>query len=155
MGDFNSPDIDWPSLTGCLAHSNALCNSLIQICQLINTPTQIMGNVLDWAFTSSEGVVKDLNIDPSYVQTFPTDHFLITFSIDGSYKPNRKNIPKFIDFKKADYKGLCEYLLEVDFHSCYSNSNVEKVRAFIKESILAAMPLFIPKIKLHSRQQPP
>ena len=55
----------------------------------------------------------------------------------------------------ADYDGLCGYLLKGDFHSCYSNCDVEKVWAFIRESILAAMPLFIPKTKLHSKQQPP
>ena len=83
MGDFNSPDIDWPSLTGCSAHSNALCNLVFNTnyCQLINAPTQIKGNVLDLVFTSSEGVVKDLNMDLSYIHIFPTDHFLISFSI--------------------------------------------------------------------------
>ncbi len=115
-----------------------------------------MGNILDLVlmFTSSEGLVKDLNIDPSFVHTSPTDHFLISFSIDGSYKPNVKTFQFIFDFKKADYVGHCEYLLEVDCHSCYSNSDVEKVLTFIKESILAALPLFIPKIKLHSMQKP-
>ena len=88
---------------------------------------------------------------------FPTGHFFISFSIDGSYKPNCKNIPKFIfDFKKVDYEGLCEYRSEVDFHSCYTNSDVEKVRAFIKESILAAMPhMLYPKSNSIPSNNPP
>ena len=83
MGDFNSSDIDWPSLTCCSVHSNALNNLVFDTnhCQLINAPTQIKGNVLDLVFTSSEGVVKDLNIDLSYIHTFPTGLFLISFSI--------------------------------------------------------------------------
>ena len=81
MGDFNSLDIDWPSLTGCSDHSNALCDLVFDtnLCQLIHAPTQIKGNVLDLVFTSSEGVVKDLNIDPSYVHTIPTDLFSSLF----------------------------------------------------------------------------
>ena len=92
MGDFNSTDIDWPSLTGCSARSNALCDLVFDtnLCQLIHAPTQIKGDVLDLVFTSSEVVVKDLNIDPSYVRTSPTDHFLISFCINGSYKPIAK-----------------------------------------------------------------
>ena len=77
MGDFNSPDIDWPSLTGwLLSYSNALCNLVFDTnhCPLINVPTQIKGNILDLV-SSTEGVVKDLNIGPSYVHTFPTDIF--------------------------------------------------------------------------------
>ena len=97
---------------------------------------------------------QDLNIDPSYVPTFPTDHFLISFYRRLLQTQSQKH-SKFIFYFKMDHKELCKYLLEFDFHSCYSNSDGEKIWAFIKESILAAMPLFIPKIKLHSKQQPP
>ena len=34
--------------------------------------------------------------------------FLISFSIDGSYKPNRKNIPKFILISKRQITRLFE-----------------------------------------------
>ena len=100
MGDFNSPDMAWPSLTGCSAHSNALWDLDFDtnLCQLIKCPNSNNGNVLDLVLTSSEGVVKD--IDTSYVHTFQTDLFFISFCIDGSYKPNCKNIPKFMISKR-------------------------------------------------------
>ena len=63
--------------------------------------------------------------------------------------------PQYVlDYSKADFNGLSDYLLQVDFSDCYHSDDVECVWAIIKQSILKAMLLHIPKVRLKSQQTP-
>ena len=45
--------------------------------------------------------------------------------------------------------------MDIDYSPCFSLRDVENVWSIIKNSIMDAMPLFIPKVKLRSHQYPP
>ena len=51
------------------------------------------------------------------------------------------------DYNNADHEGLCDYLLDSDFSVCLLSESIEQVWSFIKNTILEAMNLFIPKVK--------
>ena len=64
----------------------------------------------------------------------------------------RTRKPQYVlDYLKADFNGLSDYLLQVDFSDCYHSDDVEYVWAIIKQSILL---LYIPKVRLKSQQTP-
>ena len=46
VGDFNCPDIDWPTFSGVSPASSALCD-FVFIIQVIESPTHTKGNILD------------------------------------------------------------------------------------------------------------
>ena len=55
LGDFNAPDIDWPTLTGTTNYSLSLCNTVYKknLTQKIKVPTHKQGDTLDLILTSS------------------------------------------------------------------------------------------------------
>ena len=55
VGDFNSPDIHWDTLSAASSRSNMLCDFICDynLVQSINSPTHSMGNMLDLVLTSS------------------------------------------------------------------------------------------------------
>ena len=63
--------------------------------------------------------------------------------------------PRFVfDFPKANLDGLCEFLLEFDFDSCFTSDDVEGIWSTIKQAIHEGMHLFIPKVRIRSYQYP-
>lgn len=87
-----------------------------------------------------------------------SDHFMITFDIsctEGGLDPP-SCLPSTIvfDYSKADWEGLCNYLLDQDFSLCYEESDVEIVWSVIKTIVVAGMDNFIPKVRLQNQQFP-
>ena len=58
------------------------------------------------------------------------------------------------DYNNADHEGLCDYLLDSDFSVCLLSESIEQVWSFIKNTILEAMNLFIPKVKVKAKVHP-
>ena len=54
-GDFNMPDINWSTLTGCSMISNNFCEFIFQsnLAQIVNIPTHKHGNTLDLILTDN------------------------------------------------------------------------------------------------------
>ena len=64
LGDFNLPDIDWNTLSGTSVISNQFCDFVFDtgLCQLINEPTHVHGNILDLLLTNIEENIHSLLI---------------------------------------------------------------------------------------------
>ena len=61
----------------------------------------------------------------------------------------------YFDYPKADYQGMCSYLLDFTFNDILLSDDVEVVWPCINTCIfLNAKSLFVPKVRFHSRQQP-
>lgn len=151
LGDFNVPNINWSSLSGCSTFSNALCDLIFDcnLIQLVNKPTHVKGNILDLVVTNSEKSIHDLFVISQKDQLINSDHFNISFSVDLSLNVAPKNKPKLVfDYPKANLEGLSNYLMDIDFSQSLTSNNIEQVWSFIKQSILDALLLFIPKVKL-------
>ena len=154
LGDFNLPDTSWSSLSGASINSNFFCDFVFQynLFQMIESPTHIQGNVLDLILTNDLELVTDLVILPHQSQVISSDHLMITFSISSYSQPSFCNPP--IDFPKANFSGLCDYLLSCDFSMCFESNDIEFVWSSLKFTILYGMKLFIPKVRLRSHQRP-
>ena len=121
MGDFNCPDIDWPTLSGVSPLSTLLCDFVFDynIAQVVESPTHVKGNVLDLVLTNSVKLIHSLTVFTDKFQYF--DHFLIKFSLDRlaprSTRSNHCCLP-VLDYSRAVYKGMCNFLLDFDFSAC-------------------------------------
>ena len=58
------------------------------------------------------------------------------------------------DYSKADFTGLCDHLLDIDFSNCLQSNAVEHVWSSIKYVILKAMDIYIPKVRLKTSKRP-
>ena len=119
LGDFNLPDISWSSLSGTSTNTNFFCDFVFQynLFQMIESPTHIQGNVLDLILTNDLELVTDLVVLPHQSQVISSDHLMITFSVSSYSQSSFCNLP--IDFPKANFSGLCDYLLSCDFSMCF------------------------------------
>ena len=150
VGDFNFPDICWSTLSGTSSLSNYFCEFIFDynLTQHVMEPTHIMGNILDLVVTSPSVNIVDLSIIPS-VQYFSSDHFIVSFRLCNKI-PILCSKPRYVfDFPKADLDSLCSY-----FSVCFLSEDIEFIWCTIKTFIYDAMLLYIPKVRLRSRQGP-
>ena len=149
IGDFNLPDIQWDTLSSISSISCAFCDFIFDnsLSQLIDQPTHIQGNILDLVLSNSNDCVTNLAVAPNKWLT--TDHFEVTFQLSQQIHLTPTTIPKYVfDFPKANYDGILSYLSDFNYIPCIQSQNVESIWLTIKNSILTAMNLFIPKVRL-------
>ena len=58
------------------------------------------------------------------------------------------------DYSKADFNGICSYLMDIDFGLYLQCDDIEFIWFVIKSLIFEAMYLFIPKISLKHNHGP-
>ena len=106
--------------------------------------------------SNKEEHIHNLTILPHTIQPISSDHYAITFNIDLYMQPIPKITPKKVyDFTKADWTGLCDFMLDLNWSECFSITDVETLWSNIKGHITGALPLFIPRVRLRSRQHAP
>ena len=156
LGDFNLPDINWNALSGGSPVSNKLCDLIFQtgMSQLIDRPSHLHGNVLDLLLMNIEENINSLEVHSS--SSLSSDHYDITFAVATVPKLSPKTTPCYsFNFSRGDYSGLNNYLLNINFTSCFLTHDVERIWHTIEHQIVTAMKLFIPVSKHHSVQHPP
>jgi hypothetical protein len=158
LGDFNSPDINWSSLTANSPFSKSFCDFVFHhdLEQHINFPTHNGGNILDIVLSKHSVSVFNVCL---HSQNCPvSDHFPISFTVPMSIKHfvhPTSNLPTmFYDFSKADYSSICSFLLEYDFSQLYQSTNIESIWALLKEAIYQSISLFTPFVKQKSKVHP-
>ena len=157
MGDFNSPNVDWSTLSGNTYFSNQLCDLMFQfnLNQIVNSPTHIYGNMLDLVITNSYNFISSLTVHSHCDSPIISDHHLISFKVSQCFVKHKKSVATFIyDFSKGDYHGMHSYLLTCDLSDFYSTSDVEEAWQILKQHINFSIDTFVPKVKLHSTQHP-
>ena len=81
LGDFNTSDINWHTYFYSSLYSSSLCDFVFEynLCQHINVPTRIKGNILDLILTSSEDLVDIVHVMSQPHDILSSDHFLNLF----------------------------------------------------------------------------
>ena len=129
IGDFNLPDISWPTLSGQSPPSKALCDLVFRynLTQFVDFPTHFMGNTLDLVLSGSDEMVRNLSRVSS--QLLSSDHFILSFEVLTANTPQIKRACNqlFFDFNKTDFDGLSSFLLDTDFGPLLLSSDVEYV----------------------------
>ena len=150
------PDKCWSSLHGSTSFSKTFCEFVYKhnLTQLVTSPTHVKGNVLDLILTNAEDVIYDLNVNPAHPLMF-SDHFLISFCMKYQTPSVQGNkVLYLLDFSKADFDGLLQYLLDSDFTDCFLSDSIDHVWSVIKNLILNSMHLHIPTVKLRKECYP-
>ena len=113
------PDIQWCTLTGSCPSSTLFCDLIFDhnLSQLVAQPTHSKGHILDLVLVSDADLVSSLSIDHS-VSLFQLDHYVISFTFTLSCSVYSVNLQREVyDYSKADWEGLCDYLLDSNLQS--------------------------------------
>ena len=127
LGDFNSGDINWSSLSGNNRFSQKLCDVIFQLnlFQLIDKPSHSAGNILDLVLTDVPESISNLIIHSEPPHPIPSDHFVITFDYSSNNCTNNSALRKIFNFPKGNYNDLCNFLANHDFSSYYMSEDIE------------------------------
>ena len=69
--------------------------------------------------------------------------------------PHPKVTPSYVfDFSKADYTGLCSFLMDINFNPLLSSNDVNFVWSSLKTIIYSGMGIYLPKVRLRRYQYP-
>ena len=153
VGDFNCPDLQWSTLSSTSPLSSALCEFVFDnnIYQAVEFPTHKMGNVLDLVFTNSVDLISNVSISSDCCLS---DHFPIVLSINQpSHKPAHFS-HTVLDYSRANFSGMCDFLGKYDFSMLYQSSNVEFIWSALKSAISTAVSLFTPMRVIHNGSHP-
>ena len=123
--------------------------------QLVSAPTHVKGNILDLILTKCDNYINNLTIHPHQGQSIQSGYFILSFSIAKSRPSLNLISPRYVyDYSKADWDGLSFYLLDYAFNFIFNLNDVETCWMSLKQSLLTAMSLFVPKVKLRAHQCP-
>ena len=158
VGDFNLPDINWPTLTSSAVHSDCFCEFVFDcnLTQLVDGSTHCKGNCLDLILSNTPDSVGPISISPhSLIQS---DHYLLSFTLSvrnhSSIKP--KQFARYVpDLSKLNYTNMAEYLLNVDFSDCLLSTDANFIWCRLRSCILEAIDLLAPKVKLKPKKHSP
>ena len=156
LGDFNMPDIDWSTLSSSSHHSASFCDFTFNynLSQLIDKPTHIKGNTLDLILTNTCHRIKNINISTP-MNILSSDHSIINFTLSRSVTSHIELSPHYVfDFSKADYSGLCSFLMDFNFSPLLSSDDVNFIWSSLKTTIFSGMNLYIPKVRMRRQQYP-
>ena len=148
VGDFNFPDISWSSLYASFELSNKFCDFIFDcnLIQHVSQPTHVKGNILDLVLSSASVSIDNLSVVP-FTSLILSDHFVISFSPSIILKHYIKSgLSYILDYSQTDYGSICDYLMNVDFTSCFSCNDIAFVWFFIKSVIYSAISMFVSKV---------
>lgn len=84
-----------------------------------------------------------------------SDHYKISFHISTSTPPKPKSQTRYIlNYSKADWSGLTQYLFDFDFSQLYHVSDINSLWCQLKQIIQDSANLFIPKTRIRSSPNP-
>lgn len=80
---------------------------------------------------------------------------MVTFQLNiANTSPSLRHLTLIFDYKKANWEGLCDYLLDSELGLCLDLDDVEEVWAMFKHIVCSAMLQFIPRFRLRANQLP-
>ena len=155
-GDLNMPDIDWNSMSAPSICSKMFCDAIFNrnLCQLISKPTHIKGNTLDLVLSDTPECISDINISDQTYSYFMS----ILFSAHCNYSasPSKHSLRSDFNWNKADWTGLTDFLLDVDFSFCFTNdADITASWSLLRDTLIDACHKFVPLRKTKSKQYPP
>ena len=153
VGDFNSPDIYWPLLSASSSFFSQLCDLVFDpnLYQCVDQPTHIKGNILDLIITNSIDRISGVTIHQEPFSS--SDPLPISFSLLDikTYTSHQLRPLNFFNYAKADYHGMCDFLLDWDFSSCFDSLDIDVIWSGIKCAICMAISKCVPFVTTSCR----
>jgi hypothetical protein len=158
MGDFNIPNLDAntdvpnSNMNACHEFYELFCD--FNFTHSVNSPTHIQGNRLDLLLSNSPERIINVYVEED---SFPSDHFLINFSLDTMIKLTPEPPRSVFNYKRADWAGLRDALRQSNLTEIV-NHNQNSINNAVDEwyaTVLNLINSYIPKTKIRSRDSPP
>ena len=113
VGDFNIPALDWsdpssPVNIGGNAAGDKICHLMGDnfLFQLIDGPTHIAGNKLDLLLCNCPEVIEDVITHSPGTSEFPSDHYIVEFSIKVKFQRAKPVRRKVYNFNRGNFDEL-------------------------------------------------
>ena len=152
-GDFNFPDINWSDDSNCVRCNSVTCTGIFLSLvykygfeQFVNSPTRADA-ILDLI------LCNDFNCINNVVVTEPvgtSDHHRVTFHISYNQPSPNNNVivqshpMSFYDFKHADWTGIRQFLMNVDFYSLFRLCDINSVCDHFYQILYNSIEQFVP-----------
>ncbi|CAB4006426.1 Hypothetical predicted protein, partial [Paramuricea clavata] len=159
--DFNLPAIDWsldqptPATNGGQLEESfcdLVADSFLQ--QFISGSTHIDGNKLDLLLCNCPEIIKNVSSLPPEQLTFPTDHNIIEFEVQHSFRRANPVTRTVFDYKRGNFDELRSYLTRKPCETI-SSDDINECWSQWKEWFLNAVQKYIPVKKVKDKNSPP
>jgi hypothetical protein len=149
IGDFNLPEIRWDSdESGARGRPVLEAARDHQLDQMVNFATHIKGNVLDLVLVNCPEQILTVN---GTGRLGKSDHEMITVEIMiNEQKCQNENGPVILNWKRADYTGMREFLYNYRW-SLGTDSSVNEDWNEFKSVMTCLVDNFIPVSKIRSK----
>ena len=162
VGDFNLPELDWsgdqtaPINTGYRRDHNVFCDLMGDnyFQQFVSGPTHIYGNKLDLILTDWPEVIENVSTFHPRESTFPSNHYVIEFSIKLRFKRAKGTSRQVFDFKKANFDALRAALARTPFELAAADDSDEYWSRW-KDLFLMAVKDYVPMKTVRNTNLPP
>ena len=162
VGDFNIPSISWSDNnstyinSGGCAYGEVLCDLIGDnfLQQFIEGPTHRAGNKLDLLFCNRAETISDVLTSPSDDHDFPTDHYIIEFSICTKFTRAKPVQRVIYDYNHADFPALRRALSEAPLDISLTD-NIDDCWEQWKDKFLSVVTSFIPTHIVQDINSPP
>ena len=151
IGDINLPHIDWT--TGQADSKGRRLYEVVMeenVEQLVRFPTHDKGNTLDLVLTNMASNIISVTEDGKLGKS---DHCVIITEVRIP-KRSEKNRKKILNWKKADYHQIKEYLAKVDWNEVLTRQSVNEAWEAFKNEIKIATAKFVPFSTIKRKSTP-
>ena len=135
LGDFNCPDIDWPTFSSDYTFSSSLCDLLFQydFTQVIDCWTHVHGKILDLILTNSPDSVATITVSKEFNSTVKSDHYIVSCDLHftSTQRTPASELIYIFGYSKGDYEGLNNLLCSVHLSTCFLSNDVGIYLVFI------------------------
>ncbi|MCP4459074.1 MAG: hypothetical protein GY816_13780, partial [Cytophagales bacterium] len=156
VGDLNLPGIDWDRVLSLNPVEQLFLDTLsdMSLCQVINEPTHIKGNVLDLICSDRPEHISEIIVDSKHGLS-GSDHYAISFKLELYARRKKPCKRKIYNFKRANWEGLNEDFHSVDWNNLFRNCSVDLAWSKFKTKFDQLCDKNIPKISISDEFQPP
>ena len=158
VGDFNIPSTSWsdndstPFTSGGCPNGELIGGNFLQ--QFVIGPTHSAGNKLDLLFCNRAESISNVLTSPADEHNFPTDHYVIEFSICTKFsraKPVRRVI---YDYNHTDSPALRKALSETSLDISLTDG-IDDCWKQWKDKFLSIVTSFVPTKTIQDINSPP
>ena len=156
IGDMNLPNVNWNDFVSSNSVEQLFLDTFgnLSFEQLINVPTHIKGNILDYLVTDSPDRIKNLVVhnDKSICSS---DHYAIEFnlSLDARRKKSAKR--SLYNFKRANWQALNSDFSKVDWQTLLACDSIDDCLQNFETKFFELSNKRIPKIKFQMNSNHP
>ena len=122
--------------------------------QFITGPTHTRGNTLDLLLCNSAESILDVTASHPSKSNFPTDHYIINFQIQQSFRRAKAVQRTIYDYNSGDFVKLRSYLLANTLEH-FQSEDVNRCWAEWRDWFFKAVDQFIPTRTIKDVNSPP